>query len=112
VTLYRDSLANIPGQVMWCKHVQRCRPSLTTGGHLHMQGPPLLKGVFGTLRGYAGNISPAAALDAVANDGNTLLIDIRCGRPCRLWDVSSVLKLCCGWVCQNSDSQCQTSHFL
>lgn len=46
-----------------------------------MQGPPLLKGLFGTLRGYAGNISPAAALDAVANDGNTLLIDIRCGAP-------------------------------
>ena len=42
------------------------------------QGPPLLKGIFGSLRGYAGNISPAAALDAVSVDGNTLLIDIRC----------------------------------
>ena len=75
------SLAGITGQVVWCRHAQRRCSTLRTGGHLHMQGPPLLKGLFGTLRGYAGNISPAAALDAVANDGNTLLIDIRCGAP-------------------------------
>ena len=48
-----------------------------------LQGPPLLKGIFGSLRGYAGNISPAAALDAVSNDGNALLIDIRCAPACR-----------------------------
>ncbi|KAK9846572.1 hypothetical protein WJX81_006817 [Elliptochloris bilobata] len=47
---------------------------------LYYLGPPLLKGIFGSLRGYAGNISPAAALDAVSNDGNTLLIDIRTER--------------------------------
>lgn len=38
----------------------------------------MVKGIFGSLRGYAGNISAAGALDAVSNDGNTLIIDIRC----------------------------------
>ena len=43
-----------------------------------LQGPGLLKVLFGSLRGYAGEISPPGALDAVSNDGNTLIIDIRC----------------------------------
>lgn len=42
------------------------------------QGPGIVKGIFGSFRGYAGNISAAGALDAISNDGNTLLIDIRC----------------------------------
>ena len=42
-----------------------------------LQGPGVIKAVFGSLRGYAGNISAAGALDAVSNDGNTLIIDIR-----------------------------------
>ena len=32
-----------------------------------LQGPPVVRGLFGSLRGYKGDISPAAALDAVAN---------------------------------------------
>ena len=42
-----------------------------------LQGPGVIKAVFGSFRGYAGNISAAGALDAVSNDGNTLIIDIR-----------------------------------
>jgi hypothetical protein len=41
------------------------------------QGPGIIKGVFGSFRGYAGNITAAGALDAVSNDGNTIIIDIR-----------------------------------
>jgi rhodanese-related sulfurtransferase len=43
-------------------------------------GPPVLKGFFGSFRGYAGEISPAAALDSVTNNSNTVLIDIRTER--------------------------------
>ncbi len=32
-----------------------------------VQAPPVLKLLFGSLRGYAGEINPAAALDAVAS---------------------------------------------
>lgn len=42
-----------------------------------LQGPGIIKAAFGSFRGYAGNISAAGALDAVSNDGNTLIIDIR-----------------------------------
>ena len=35
-----------------------------------------MKGVFGSLRGFAGQVSPAAALDAASNE-NALIIDIR-----------------------------------
>ena len=45
-----------------------------------VQGPSVLKGVFRTLRGYRGGITPAAALDSVCNDGNTVLVDIRTER--------------------------------
>lgn len=44
----------------------------------YTQGPGIVKGVFGSLRGYAGDISAAGALDAITNDGNTVIIDIRC----------------------------------
>lgn len=49
-----------------------------------LQGPGLIKAAFGSLRGYAGNISAAGALDAVSNDGNTLIIDIRSAAGCML----------------------------
>ncbi|KAK9843352.1 hypothetical protein WJX74_010836 [Apatococcus lobatus] len=47
---------------------------------LYFLGPAFLRGLFGTFRGYRGNISPAAALDALANDGNTVLVDVRTSR--------------------------------
>ena len=40
----------------------------------------MLRRIFGGLRGYAGNVSPAAALDATSSDGNTYLLDIRTAR--------------------------------
>ena len=46
-------------------------------GAWYIQGPRILGGVFGSLRGYAGNVSPAAALDMVASEGNTYIIDLR-----------------------------------
>jgi hypothetical protein len=39
--------------------------------------PPVLGAVFGSLRGYAGEVTPAAALDAVNNESGTVLIDLR-----------------------------------
>ncbi|DBA85578.1 hypothetical protein WJX79_010531 [Trebouxia sp. C0005] len=42
--------------------------------------PPVLKLLFGSLRGYAGEINPAAALDAVAIGGNVVIVDIRTSR--------------------------------
>ncbi|KAL3132062.1 hypothetical protein ABBQ32_008676 [Trebouxia sp. C0010 RCD-2024] len=47
---------------------------------IYYLGPPFLKGLLGAFRGYAGEISPAAALDAVACDGNTYIVDIRTQR--------------------------------
>ena len=44
------------------------------------QGPGVLKVLFRTLRGYRGGITPAAALDSVCNEGNTVLVDIRTER--------------------------------
>lgn len=44
---------------------------------LYYLAPLLLGGVFGSLRGYAGEISAAQALDLVANDGSAVIIDIR-----------------------------------
>ena len=40
----------------------------------------MLGAFFGSFRGYAGDISPAGALDLVATDGNTYLIDLRSAR--------------------------------
>ncbi len=47
---------------------------------LCVQAPPVLKLLFGSLRGYAGEINPAAALDAVATGGNVVIVDIRTSR--------------------------------
>ena len=49
-----------------------------------VQAPPLLRTVFGGLRGYGGDVSPPAALDLVSTRGNTFIIDLRssrCGAP-------------------------------
>lgn len=45
-----------------------------------LQAPPLLRLVFGGLRGYAGDVSPPAALDLVSTRGNTFIIDLRSSR--------------------------------
>ncbi|KAI7844128.1 hypothetical protein COHA_002266 [Chlorella ohadii] len=42
--------------------------------------PPLLKAGVGFLRGYAGDIAPAAALSAVESEGNAVIVDIRSAR--------------------------------
>ena len=42
-----------------------------------MQGPRILGVLFGSLRGYAGKVSPAAALDMAASDANTYIVDLR-----------------------------------
>eukprot|EP00878_Enallax_costatus_P000403 GHUV01000492.1.p1 GENE.GHUV01000492.1~~GHUV01000492.1.p1 ORF type:complete len:402 (+),score=171.48 GHUV01000492.1:78-1283(+) len=47
---------------------------------LYYLAPLLLGGVFGSLRGYAGEVTAAQALDLVANDGSAVLIDIRTER--------------------------------
>lgn len=44
---------------------------------LYYLAPFLLGGVFGSLRGYAGEVTAAQALDLVANDGSAVIIDIR-----------------------------------
>jgi hypothetical protein len=43
---------------------------------LYLLAPPLLGGVAGGLRGYAGDITAVQALDAL-NSGDTLIVDIR-----------------------------------
>ena len=48
-------------------------------GRLWLQGPPVLRLLFGGLRGYRGDISPASALDA-SRQGNTVIVDIRTAR--------------------------------
>ncbi|KAL4533072.1 hypothetical protein Ndes2526A_g08525 [Nannochloris sp. 'desiccata'] len=42
--------------------------------------PPVLKASVGALRGYAGDVSPAAALDALSTQGKANLVDIRTAR--------------------------------
>ena len=44
------------------------------------QGPGILRLVFGGLRGYRGNISPASALDTISREGNAVIVDIRTDR--------------------------------
>lgn len=39
--------------------------------------PPLLKVAAGALRGYAGDVTPAAALTAVESEGGAVIVDIR-----------------------------------
>lgn len=60
------------------------------------QGPGVIKAVFGTFRGYAGNISAAGALDAVTNDGNALIIDIRCACMCIALHIQPTLEAFAG----------------
>ena len=64
--------------LMFGKHASQQRECILNQGFDDCQGPGIIKAVFGSFRGYAGNISAAGALDAVSNDGNTLIIDIRC----------------------------------
>lgn len=42
--------------------------------------PPVLKASAGALRGYAGDVSPAGALDAVSTQGGAVIVDIRSAR--------------------------------
>lgn len=42
--------------------------------------PPVFKATVGLLRGYAGDVSPAAALDALSTQGNAVLVDVRSAR--------------------------------
>ena len=44
-------------------------------------GPSLLSFIIGVSRGYAGDISPAGALDTLINKGNAFIIDIRTSVP-------------------------------
>ena len=44
---------------------------------LYYLAPALLGGFVGSLRGYAGEVTAAQALDLVGSDGSAVLIDIR-----------------------------------
>lgn len=44
---------------------------------LYYLTPALLGGFVGSLRGYAGEVTAAQALDLLASDGSAVLIDIR-----------------------------------
>ncbi len=44
---------------------------------LYYLTPSLLGALFGSLRGFAGEITAAQSLDVLASDGNAVLIDIR-----------------------------------
>lgn len=47
---------------------------------VYLLGPTLLGALVGAARGYAGEITAAAALDQVCNSGNTVIVDIRTTR--------------------------------
>jgi len=49
-------------------------------GLLYVVGPSLIRSLTTAARGYAGDISPAAALDAVTAGGDVALVDIRSAR--------------------------------
>ncbi len=49
-------------------------------GVLYVVGPPLVRAITTSARGYAGEVSPPAALDAVARGGDAVLIDLRSAR--------------------------------
>ena len=55
------------GHTQGNKILSECAPISLPPSATCLQGPPVLRGLFGSLRGYKGDISPAAALDAVAN---------------------------------------------
>lgn len=44
---------------------------------LYLLAGPTADAISGLLRGYAGNVSPASALDSVSNKGNAFLVDVR-----------------------------------
>jgi hypothetical protein len=44
---------------------------------LYYLAPYLLGGLFGSLRGFAGEVTAAQALDLVGSDGSAVIIDIR-----------------------------------
>jgi hypothetical protein len=44
---------------------------------LYYLAPYLLGSVFGSLRGFAGEVTAAQALDLVGSDGSAVIIDIR-----------------------------------
>lgn len=44
---------------------------------LYYLGPALLGAAFGSLRGFAGEVTAAQALDLVGSDGSAVIIDIR-----------------------------------
>lgn len=39
-----------------------------------------MRGLFGSLRGYRGDLTPASALDLVSSDGNVVFVDLRSDR--------------------------------
>ncbi len=47
---------------------------------VYLVGPTVLGALAGAARGYAGELTAAAALDQVCNDGNTVIVDIRTTR--------------------------------
>lgn len=47
---------------------------------VYLLGPTLLGALVGAARGYAGELTAAAALDQVCNNGNTVIVDIRTTR--------------------------------
>lgn len=50
---------------------------------LYYLAPALLGGFVGSLRGYAGEVTAAQALDLLGSDGSAVLIDLRTEvRPC------------------------------
>jgi len=57
---------------------------------LYFLGPAALGAFGGYLRGFAGDVTAAAALDGLVNDGNTVLIDIRTGKDKELTGVPDV----------------------
>jgi len=64
-------------------------------------GPALLGAAFGSLRGFAGEVTAAQALDLVGSDGSAVIIDIRTevsgrggqGRARRTWAPELVMYL-------------------
>jgi hypothetical protein len=73
---------------------------------LYYLTPALLGGFVGSLRGYAGEVTAAQALDLLASDGSAVLIDIRtevrAGCSCRsmsalllaAWAIPCITRLC------------------
>lgn len=69
---------------------------------LYLLAPTLLGLAAGSLRGYSGELTAAQALDAVGNDGNSILIDIR----------SEVRGSCRGWRQRQGAGGCCVLHLM